>query len=67
MCNVCFFRYHSRVQVDTHEEMPRALRYQQDPMQNQIQLYHSSFDTLADLELQTQGYVARGTLSFFSS
>lgn len=58
MCNVHFFRYHSRVQMDTHEELPRA--HQQDPMQNQIQLYYSSFDTMADLELQKQGYVVTG-------
>lgn len=52
-------RYHSRVDGETQGELPRVFRYHRDPMRNQIQLYYSSFDTVADLELTPQGYVVR--------
>ncbi|XP_041822726.1 transmembrane protein 132C isoform X2 [Chelmon rostratus] len=41
-------RYHSGA------DAPWALKYQRDPMGNQIQLYYSSFDTVADPELTPQ-------------
>lgn len=51
------FRYHPGADGDAQGEVPRALRYQRGPMRNQIQLYYSSLDTVADLELTPPGYV----------
>ena len=60
-------RYHSGINVDTQQDVPWPFRYQQGPVRNQIQLYYSSFDTSADLELTPRGYVVRDTLWVFSS
>ncbi|XP_076583627.1 transmembrane protein 132D [Chaetodon auriga] len=44
-------RYHSGADI------PWTLKYQRDPVGNQIQLYYSSFDTVAHPELTPQGCV----------
>ncbi|XP_049428732.1 transmembrane protein 132A [Epinephelus fuscoguttatus] len=44
-------RYHAGVDGDTQGYVPWALRYRRIPMRNQIQLYYSSSDTVADLML----------------
>ncbi|XP_070710583.1 transmembrane protein 132C [Pempheris klunzingeri] len=44
-------RYHPDVDVDTLGDVPRALRYHRGPMRNQIELFYSSSDTVADLKL----------------
>ncbi|KAM9363212.1 transmembrane protein 132D [Symphorus nematophorus] len=50
-------RYHSGADVDTQQDVPRSFRYQRGPMRNQVQLYYSSFDTSADLQLTPRGCV----------
>ncbi|KAG8014997.1 hypothetical protein GBF38_022229, partial [Nibea albiflora] len=47
-------RYHSGVDEDIQRDLPQALRYQRGPTRNQIQLYYSSFDTVANSELSPQ-------------
>lgn len=55
------FRYHSIFDRDTQG----AHRYQRGPVQSQIQLYYSSFDVLANIELTEHGYLLTDTsLSF---
>lgn len=55
-------RYNSRVYGETHRQTPR---YQREPLQNQIQLFYSSFDTVADLEMSSPRYVVTDNLSFW--
>ncbi|XP_074484793.1 transmembrane protein 132C [Sebastes fasciatus] len=50
-------RYHLGVDGDTQEEVPWAFRHQRVPRRNQIQLYYSSSDTVADLNLTPPGCV----------
>eukprot|EP00064_Thunnus_orientalis_P018790 superscaffoldBa00004448_g18896 len=49
-------RYHPDVDGSTQGDVPQALRpYQRGPMRNQIQLYYSSFDTVANIKLTQSG------------
>ncbi|KAK2919583.1 hypothetical protein Q8A73_003954 [Channa argus] len=50
-------RYHPDVNGMTQADVPWALRYPRGPMRNQIQLYYSSFDTVADPKLTPSGCV----------
>ncbi|XP_047200321.1 transmembrane protein 132D [Hippoglossus stenolepis] len=50
-------RYHPGVDGDTHADVPQALRYPRGPTRNQIQLYYSTFDTVANLKLTPPGCV----------
>ncbi|KAI3353225.1 hypothetical protein L3Q82_019268, partial [Scortum barcoo] len=50
-------RYHPGFDGDTRGDVPQAFRYQRGRMRNQIQLYYSSFDTVADIELTKAGCV----------
>ncbi|XP_042252333.1 transmembrane protein 132D [Thunnus maccoyii] len=51
-------RYHPDVDGSTQGDVPQALRpYQRGPMRNQIQLYYSSFDTVANIKLTQSGCV----------
>ncbi|XP_036971914.1 transmembrane protein 132D [Acanthopagrus latus] len=56
-------RYQSAVNGETQVHVPRAFRYQRGPVRNQIQLYYSSFDIVADFEL-TQRCVEDRAASF---
>ena len=51
------FRSQPKVDKDTHSDAPQGLRYQRDPMRNQIQLYYSSFSTATDLKSTQERYV----------
>ncbi|XP_073330547.1 transmembrane protein 132C [Pagrus major] len=44
-------RHHHSNFVNRQSATPPSLRYQRGPVRNQIQLYYSSFDTVADFEL----------------
>ncbi|XP_031723049.1 transmembrane protein 132C [Anarrhichthys ocellatus] len=50
-------RYPQVVDEDIQGHVPWALRYQRVPIRNQIQLYYSSSDTVADLNLTPPGCV----------
>ncbi|XP_069386369.1 transmembrane protein 132C [Paralichthys olivaceus] len=50
-------RYRPGVDGDTHADFPQALRYPRGPTRNQIQLYYSTFDTVANLKLTPPGCV----------
>ncbi|XP_041840217.1 transmembrane protein 132D [Melanotaenia boesemani] len=55
-------RSKSNVDDNSHMDAPRALRYQRGPMQNQIQLYYSSFHLLDDLK-PTQGRCSEDSMA----
>ncbi|XP_068448143.1 transmembrane protein 132C [Clinocottus analis] len=50
-------RYPLGVDEDTQGHVPWTLRYQRGPIRNQIQLYYSSSDTVADLHQTPAGCV----------
>ncbi|KAM3622832.1 uncharacterized protein V6R79_003715 [Siganus canaliculatus] len=50
-------RHSSGNDGDSFGDVPRALRYQRGHTQDQIQLFYSSFDTVADQELTPHGCV----------
>uniref|UniRef100_A0A671UXR1 Uncharacterized protein n=1 Tax=Sparus aurata TaxID=8175 RepID=A0A671UXR1_SPAAU len=52
-------RYQSAVNGETQVQVPRAFRYQRGPVRNQIQLYYSSFDTVADFEMTQSDHQSR--------
>ncbi|XP_074521462.1 transmembrane protein 132C [Halichoeres trimaculatus] len=50
-------RYNPSVPADTQVSAPRSLRHQQGQKRDQIQLFYSSVDTEADIELTADGCV----------
>ncbi|XP_035492910.2 transmembrane protein 132A isoform X2 [Scophthalmus maximus] len=50
-------RFHPGVDGDPRADVPQALRYPKGPTRNQIQLYYSAFDTVANPKLTPPGCV----------